>query len=530
MSAKPVLLKDLLRLSFSEPVHWLHGKDCENCQVLWISTAVEEAQPGELLLAPAALFDAGLIVEAQKRQVAGIAVLGAASLPEGLTPGPLAILALPGYARGLREAQRILLTNLINHRAAVLERGARILSQLAQLQAEGKGLEGLAKAMGEISGRGVLIQDKRGFVRAEYCNSALVTIWKDVLQQLGSLEGLPDSLVDRKRAGSQRAVSSQSIPGGLERLIVPITVGEIARGYLSLVGISGELDELDHLVVDQGERVCAMEMARTKAVREAEKRLKGDLLTALLQNTLSPREARLWVQTMGIDPDQGYVAMRFSWAGPALPSRRRLETLVNGEVLRLGLQVVVSPMGSEVVCFCQETPGATRPVQALALGEAVLRQGAQEYAEAPGRCGVGTIALALEDWRTSLQHSGQALEMARRLGERKPLYYADLSVYRLLLQMEHSPELIAFQEETLGPLLAYEGGSELLQTLEVFFEYNGNLSQAAEALFVHRNTLIYRLERIARITDLDLSKQENRLAIQLALRIHRMTKHNAGEH
>ena len=75
----------------------------------------------------------------------------------------------------------------------------------------------------------------------------------------------------------------------------------------------------------------------------------------------------------------------------------------------------------------------------------------------------------------------------------------------------------------MGALLSIDGALELIHTLEAFFQHNGNLSQTAEALFVHRNTLIYRLERIASITNLSLDKPENRLAIQLALHIHRMT-------
>ena len=74
----------------------------------------------------------------------------------------------------------------------------------------------------------------------------------------------------------------------------------------------------------------------------------------------------------------------------------------------------------------------------------------------------------------------------------------------------------------MGPLLAYEGGLELLQTLEVFFEHNGSITQAADALFIHRNTLIYRLERISEIAGLDLDKPETRLAVELALHIYRM--------
>jgi purine catabolism regulator len=112
--------------------------------------------------------------------------------------------------------------------------------------------------------------------------------------------------------------------------------------------------------------------------------------------------------------------------------------------------------------------------------------------------------------------------MARRFEERKPLYFADLSVYRLLFQFEHNPELIAFQEEILGPLLAYEGGRELLLTLESYFKHNANMTQTSETLFIHRNTLIYRLERIAEIANLDLDKPETRLAVQIALHIYRM--------
>jgi len=210
--------------------------------------------------------------------------------------------------------------------------------------------------MFDISGKGVLIQDKRANILAEHPSSTLLTIWSDVLKQVGSLESLPEFLIDRKRAGSQSSIHNQKIPGGLERLISPIIVGEIARGYLSLVGLEREFDELDCLVLEQGCMVCAIEMARTKAIREAEKRLKGELLTALLGGDLSSREGALWVQLMGLDLEQTHVAMRFTWDAPSSPSRRRLETLVHGELSRLGMQAIVNPMGSEVIWLAPSWP------------------------------------------------------------------------------------------------------------------------------------------------------------------------------
>ena len=56
-----------------------------------------------------------------------------------------------------------------------------------------------------------------------------------------------------------------------------------------------------------------------------------------------------------------------------------------------------------------------------------------------------------------------------------------------------------------------------------FSSITGNASQTAKALFVHRNTLNYRLQRIAEIGDMDLNDPETRLNAQVALRIHQLS-------
>ena len=508
----------LLRLSFSDEVVWLSGPAEAARPVTWVTSSIAEARPGDLLLLSAATVTPATLAEALAKTPAGLLFVGrpqpALDLPPDL---PAAWLA---RTEEVRSAQRLLTTQLVNQRAALMERGVRIHAQLAQLAAEGGGLDGLARMIGEITGRGVVVQDKRLRIQAEYPAPSLLTIWDDLILQLMDIESLPESLRDRKEAGRRSGLLEQTLPGSLGRLIIPISVGEVARGYLSLVGLAGEFDALDHLAAEQGVMVCAVEMARAKAVREAEKRLKGDLLMALLEGELSPRDAQLWVQTMGLNLEAVHVALRFAWDGPAPPSRRRLETLVNGEVSRQGLRVIVSAMGAEVTCFCEA--GGERPSAALTLAAAVVEQERKEYPAVQLRCGIGGPARDLNEWRASFRQAGQALDMARRLNERQPLYFPDLSVYRLLLQIEHNPELSAFQEEILGALLAYEGADELIHTLEAYFTHHANLSQTAEALFVHRNTLIYRMERITAITGWDLDRPDTRLAVQLALRILRM--------
>ena len=514
-------IKDLFRLAFSAPVVWLSEGTNERPHLNWVVTNVEEAQQGDILLLSTVSNAAKMLLRARELGTAAVIFLGDESPSEKVLPEGLAVVAMPGR-NNAQTIQRLLLTALINQRVALVEQGVRIHVQLSQIEAEGNGIAGLVNAMAEISGRGVVVQDKRLSIPAHQAPGALKRSWNKILASLSSLESLPKSLRDRKLAALHAVTVEQNLADGFTRLVAPITVGGMARGYLSLIGAAGTLDALDSLVVEQGALVCAVEMSRTKAVREAEKRLKGDLLNALLQENLSPQDAQLWAQNMGLDLSEAHIAMRFAWLGASPPSRRRLETLISGEVTRLGLKVIVNPMGSEIVCFCQLPRGLRQPDMALQLAQAVLDQGGREYSDTLVLCGLGAPSNDISEWRSSFRQAGQALEFSRRFREKRPLYFPDLSVYRLLIQLENSPELIAFQEEMLGGLLASDGARELIHTLQVYFEHNGNLSQAAEALFVHRNTLIYRMERIANLTGANLDDPEIRLAMQLALHIFRM--------
>ncbi len=521
MATIPGGLKDILRIAVEVPVQWITGETASEIPINWFTYSIEDITEGDVLLAQAKDCTMQLLNLVGKNRAAGVLLIGktAPSLNWEKYSFPILLISsdedIKTFTRDLQSA-------VLNQQAAVMQRDLRVHAQLSELVAQGAGLDGLARAMGDISGCGVLVQDKRANILAQQGSGTLRGIWEVILEHLGALNSLPESLLDRKRAGVQSGTVTQSIPGELFRLVNPITVSSVVRGYLSLVGTQAELDPLAHIVVDQGAIVCAIEMARKKAIRETEKRLKGDLLTALLGENISPRDAELWVETMGLDLDLAHVALRFMWDGEEQPSRRRLETLVNGEISSSAAKAIVNPLGLEVVCFYQIEADTGRPERAFELGRSVIDQGKEEYPDVKIRCGVGSSVNELSEWRDSFRQAGQALAMARRFGGIKPLYFPDLSVYRLLMQIEHNPELITFQEETLGPLTAHENCPEMVRTLSAYFEHNGNISKTAESLFIHRNTLLYRLERIASILDLDLENPENRLAIQLALRIQQM--------
>jgi purine catabolism regulator len=100
--------------------------------------------------------------------------------------------------------------------------------------------------------------------------------------------------------------------------------------------------------------------------------------------------------------------------------------------------------------------------------------------------------------------------------------FDQLGVYRLIFAAESLPEIAALHEEALGRLIAYdrEHDADLINTLHAYFAARCSPKEAAERLHLHRNTVLYRLDRIKDLTDLNLDNADTRLWLHLALLIH----------
>lgn len=141
-------------------------------------------------------------------------------------------------------------------------------------------------------------------------------------------------------------------------------------------------------------------------------------------------------------------------------------------------------------------------------------------------CGIGT-AQPLRAVVRSLEEAKLAATASALLRECAPTLYSALGADRLLLLLRRdAPEqLRSFVEETLGAILEHDARSatSLLPTLQAFIEHGGKLRETAAALYVHRNSLAYRLERATRIAGLDPRDPQERLALEIALRGWRLT-------
>ena len=133
--------------------------------------------------------------------------------------------------------------------------------------------------------------------------------------------------------------------------------------------------------------------------------------------------------------------------------------------------------------------------------------------------GIGTLALHLRDLAKSYKEAQIAIEVGKVFDtERYIINYENLGIGRLIYQLPTTLCEMFLQEVfKKNPIDALD--QETLFTIYKFFENNLNVSETARKLFVHRNTLVYRLEKIKKLTGLDLREFDDAITFKVALMV-----------
>ena len=132
---------------------------------------------------------------------------------------------------------------------------------------------------------------------------------------------------------------------------------------------------------------------------------------------------------------------------------------------------------------------------------------------------------AREIWK-SYREANRAVEYQRKASNKKIIYYEDLGIYRILSFEGLESELDQFYKDSLESLVKYdmEKGTDLILTLREYFQCEGNLKEVSEKLYIHYNTAVYRLQRIKEITGVNFEDYDDRLNLQIALKVHEICK------
>ena len=143
----------------------------------------------------------------------------------------------------------------------------------------------------------------------------------------------------------------------------------------------------------------------------------------------------------------------------------------------------------------------------------------------PVRVSYGTIVKELKEVSRSYKEAGMALDVGKIFFEEKRVIaYSQLGIGRLIYQLP-IPLCRMFIQEIFEGRSPEDFDEETLTTINKFFENSLNVSETSRQLYIHRNTLVYRLDKLQRSTGLDLRVFENAITFKIALMVVKYMKY-----
>jgi purine catabolism regulator len=390
-------------------------------------------------------------------------------------------------------------------------RGQESGRRLMELAIAGEPLATIINTLAEVTGQAVALEGRDGKVLTYFSQNGYPAR-EDVDPLLDATRGVVQNWlsVTSDASPAEPPTMHMALGGDLDRTVAPVIGRDGLLGCLSLIGPTSAWSGDDGLITSRGAAACAIVLAREFASIAARREIELNVLDEVLDGALR-NEATLLQQGRRLGHDlTGQNRMLVCSVSPLVASAIRNEISQALGNRNLNLLWRIKDEQIEIVL-----PGGVEAAN-------VLRAIKREVPGNPMRAAIGQSHEGLAGLQRSRREACQALLIQERLRLEDEIAEFDrLGIYRLLFAAESLPESSEFHRATLGELLDHDAQhhADLVPTLRAWFNANGSPKVAAERLGVHRNTVLYRLSRIAALSGYDLDDADTRLRLQLALAI-----------
>ncbi|NHZ71518.1 MAG: hypothetical protein GWP17_00310 [Aquificales bacterium] len=428
------------------------------------------------------------------------------------------------------EITEAVLERIVNRQFTLLQQANQIFTQLTELVLQGADLNGLASRLADLLKRSVTIEDPAFRILAAAQHGRVDEARQRSLANGRTIPKVAQHLLDAgiyakllEQMGPLRVPPIPELDMDMERFVAPIIVDREIHGYIWIIAGDHPLTELDELAISHGATVAALILFKDQAVYQAEETLRGDFLERLLRgendsgafseqavqlnyHPARPHQVLLIYAPLKMGGDTGFLLNNVSdW----LQAQGILSLMAwRVEQLVVVLESDADDMGEQIASTLAHE--LSHPAQQLLIGVGKSYQSLEDSA--------GCV-------RRSFSEARESLHIGRAMGQNEGVVaFNELGLLHWLYHLPPEKRAGNIYLERIHTLNAYDNrrGTKLIHTLETYLDHGGSLVETAQALFMHRNTLRHRIERIEELCSVDLRDPLHRLNLHTAVKSYRL--------
>ena len=319
-------------------------------------------------------------------------------------------------------------------------------------------------------------------------------------------------------------------------IAIPIKVFNRIKAYLFVdYHTHGEFPEFEWIAIENAITVLKLEITKEIALNEIEQKFKNDLADDLFSGKpLSEEVIYDRAQVIGWDLKRPYRCLIAQVDLKNMDAEQCSHVM--GELASSLRQMICDtwkvPGRSCIIRILNRSLVALLPVgeedddsnlqRCQKIAEGFFSKAQEQGAEKQTAAGLGEVAANIHQLCRSYGEAMDSLRFGRKIEAEVPVYsFRNLGVYRLICSFEDKELLKSFIPPYLKKLMEHstDGDKTLLTTLEAFLDCSCSPQKAAEKLFVHHKTLVYRINKIKSIMGIETFDSEKKLEMQIAFKI-----------
>ena len=326
--------------------------------------------------------------------------------------------------------------------------------------------------------------------------------------------------------------------GSRSAVVAAVVAGREVCGYLAVPEENRNVPDTEWLALEKASTAIALDLMRQKAVAEAEHRMEHDLVMDILSGPgISEDIARerakyfswrlggnVGVAVVDIDDFTTYYHSRPKDETHIQKMKDSLFRLITKVTAEVSPDAIVTRYSDGAVLLFTNIP----PASETWLDEAArsIHNTLSEHIDGPTcSLGVGGVYSQLSDLWRSFSQAQKAMEIGRLINGKNTVHcYNTLGIYRLICDYPDREALKEIVKQTIGPLIEYDrnNNGSLIETLHTYLACDKCQKTTSERLYLHRNSVKYRLQLIRDLLGDDAFAGFGATRIHLALAIHMM--------